>query len=108
MDISRVETTPLPFFLFFFEAGSLCDSDCLKLLIHLPQPPECWGYKRVSPQLAAFFFFFFFLAALEFELRASHLLSSILPLEPLHQPFLVRGLFKIGSLKLFARAGLKP
>jgi hypothetical protein len=34
-------------------------------------------------------------------LRAFHL-------EPLHQPFFVKGFFKIGSQELFAQAGFEP
>jgi hypothetical protein len=40
---------------------------------------------------------------LGFELRA-----GALPLEPFHEPFLVSGIFEIGSLELFAQAGFEP
>jgi hypothetical protein len=50
---------------------------------------------------------FFFLAVLGFELRASWLLVS-LPLEPLHQPFILLVIFVMGSHELFARTGFEP
>jgi hypothetical protein len=47
--------------------------------------------------------FFFFLEALEFELRASHLLGRhFYHLSHSASPFLVMGFFKIGSYQLFA------
>jgi hypothetical protein len=36
------------------------------------------------------------------------LLGRRLPLEPLHQPCFVLGIFEIGSRELFAQAGFKP
>jgi hypothetical protein len=35
-------------------------------------------------------------------------LTQGLHLEPLHQPFFVKGFFEIGSFKLFAWAGFEP
>jgi hypothetical protein len=49
---------------------------------------------------------FFFLSVLEFELRASWLLDTLL-LEPLHQPLFVLDIVEIGSCKLFARTGFE-
>jgi hypothetical protein len=49
--------------------------------------------------MISFFSFFFFFAVLVLELRAY--------LEPLHQPFFVMGVFKIGSHEPFARAGFE-
>jgi hypothetical protein len=46
---------------------------------------------------------FFFLAVLRFELRGLMLARHTLPLESLHQPFFVLGIFKIGSHELFAQ-----
>jgi hypothetical protein len=34
--------------------------------------------------------------------------TQALHIEPLHQPFFVKGFFEIGSYKLFARAGFEP
>jgi hypothetical protein len=44
------------------------------------------------PSTSFFLSFFFFFVEMEFELGA-----GALPLEPLHQPFSVLGIFKIGS-----------
>jgi hypothetical protein len=54
--------------------------------------------------LLLFFLFVCFLAVLGFELRALHLLYR---LSHSTSPFFVLGIFEIGSLKLFAQAGLK-
>jgi hypothetical protein len=54
--------------------------------------------------LLLFFLFVCFLAVLGFELRALHLLCR---LSHSTSPFFVLGIFEIGSLKLFAQAGLK-
>jgi hypothetical protein len=54
------------------------------------------------------FSFFMEEEALEFEFRASCLLGSWVPLEPLCQYFFVMVFFKTGPLELFALAGLKP
>jgi hypothetical protein len=56
--------------------------------------------RIISKNLDVDFFFFFF-AVLELELRAYIL-------KPLHQPFFVKGFFKMGSHKLFARVGFQP
>jgi hypothetical protein len=52
--------------------------------------------------------FWVVLMVLGFELRASHLLASCLPLEPLHQSFYVLIIFEIGSRELFAQVGFEP
>lgn len=38
----------------------LCTSACLKPVILLPHPPECWNYRCVTPHLVFFSTFFFF------------------------------------------------
>jgi hypothetical protein len=44
--------------LLFFETSSHCVAQAvLKTL--LPQPPECWHYRHVSPHWAVIFLFFF-------------------------------------------------
>jgi hypothetical protein len=48
----------------------------------------------------------FFFSVLGFEFRVSRLLGGVLPLEPLHQPFFVMGIFEIGSCELFAGLAL--
>jgi hypothetical protein len=51
----------------------------------------------------------FFLTVLGFEFKASHTCQvGTLQPEPLCQTFYVLGIFKIGSLKLFAWAGVEP
>jgi hypothetical protein len=46
---------------------------------------------------------------LEFEFGASCLLGKcVLPLESLHQNFLVLGIFKTGSEEIFVQAGFEP
>jgi hypothetical protein len=67
-----------------------------------------WGAiisSFTSPHISAFLLFIF--VALGFELRA-HTRQALLPLEPLHQPFLVTGIFKIVSPELIALVGFKP
>jgi hypothetical protein len=49
----------------------------------------------------------FLVVILGFQLRASQLLN-VLPLEPPCKPFFVLIVFELGSLELFAWAGLKP
>jgi hypothetical protein len=67
---------------------------------------EVWTQSFMwSPDLCLFVPFSFFLAALGFELRASHLLGSVTRhsycLSHSTNPFLMMGFFKIGSHKLF-------
>jgi hypothetical protein len=62
---------------------------------------------KASPALSLSFFLFFFFGHIG---GVSHLQGrcSILPLEPLHQPFHVLGIFKVGSYELFLWANFEP
>jgi hypothetical protein len=59
------------------------------------------GIINISSPIEYLSNFFFFFAVLEFGTQGLHL-------EPLHQPFLMMSFFKIGSLELFAWAGIEP
>jgi hypothetical protein len=61
---------------------SLCKIGWPELMILLPQPPKCWDYRCVSPQLAREFFF-----------CSAWAWTQGLHLEPLHQPFFVMVFF---------------
>jgi hypothetical protein len=64
---------------------------------------EVGALKRTKEELSSdrFLFFFFFFAILGFELRAFTLSYST------SQSFFVKGVFKIGSHKLFAQGWLQ-
>jgi hypothetical protein len=66
-----------------------------------------WSFfddSKVTPKLLGFFFFF---SVLGFEVRASCLLGSALPLEPHIQPFLLLGLLLLFGL-CTCKAGTLP
>jgi hypothetical protein len=59
------------------------------------------SFANISSQSVACLLIFFFFSATGAWTQGLHL-------EPLHQPFFVKGFFKIGSCGLFAEAGFKP
>jgi hypothetical protein len=70
------------------EMQGLVDLREFKIKNQIPTPEK--EGKRVLKSI-------FFLSVPEFELRASHLLAGILPLEPPCQPCFVLGVFRIWS-----------
>jgi hypothetical protein len=67
-----------------------------------------WWNSAALLCIVSFFILFFFWWYRGLNSSFHSFYADALQLEPLHQPFFVLGIFKIGSQELFAWAGFEP